>query len=67
VKKANRIVVKHHPKVGRAALDAAFQQGIPISGWLPRGRSAEDGPLDPKYPLVEMPTADYPGSWEVRA
>jgi hypothetical protein len=67
IRKANRIVIKHHPEVGRAAHDAALQQGIPIGGWLPRVRSAQDGPLDPTYPLVEMPTVDYPGCWEVCA
>ncbi len=46
--------------VDRAALDAAVELGIAIGGWLPKGRRTEDGPLDAKYPLLEMATSDYP-------
>jgi hypothetical protein len=45
--------------VDRAALDAARFVGLPCGGWCPRGRLAEDGPIDPSYPLVETPSADY--------
>lgn len=45
--------------VDRAALDAALDAGIPIGGWCPLGRLAEDGRVPPLYPLVETPTADY--------
>ncbi len=45
--------------VDRAALDAARATGLPCGGWCPRGRLAEDGPIDPGYPLVETPSADY--------
>ncbi len=45
--------------VDRAALDAAVEVGIPIGGWLPGGRRTEEGPLDVKYPLLEMETTDY--------
>jgi Circularly permutated YpsA SLOG family len=44
----------------RAALDAAIRLGIPHGGWIPKGRIAEDGPLDAKYKLTEMPTDSYP-------
>ncbi len=52
----------------RAALDAALTLGLPCGGWCPRGRLAEDGPIDPRYPLRETPTADYPQrtEWNVR-
>ena len=43
----------------RAALDAAIRLGIPHGGWVPKGRIAEDGPLDPTYHLREMPTDSY--------
>ena len=44
----------------RAALDFAIANGIPYGGWLPKGRKTEDGTLDLKYHLQEMPTTDYP-------
>ncbi|HPC85294.1 MAG TPA: putative molybdenum carrier protein [Smithellaceae bacterium] len=43
----------------RAALDFAIARNIPYGGWLPRGRRTEDGALDSKYRLREMPTTDY--------
>jgi len=45
--------------VDRAALDAAMAAGIPVGGWCPKGRRAEDGPIDPHYPLTETESADY--------
>ncbi len=41
--------------VDRAVLDVALQLGLPCGGWCPRGRWAEDGPLDARYPLRETP------------
>ncbi len=54
--------------VDRAALDAALLLGIPCGGWCPKGRRAEDGIIDPKYPLKETPTAEYGvrTEWNVR-
>ena len=43
----------------RAALDYAIRKNIPYGGWLPRGRKTEDGTLDLKYQLREMPTGEY--------
>ena len=43
----------------RAALDAAIEIGIPHSGWVPKGRLAEDGRVSPYYGLSEMPTDSY--------
>ena len=45
--------------VDRAALDAAIEMGIEHGGWIPKGRKAEDGPLDGKYNLKEMKTSSY--------
>lgn len=44
----------------RAALDAAMELGIPVGGYVPLGRLAEDGRVPDRYPLEELPTADYP-------
>lgn len=33
--------------------------GIATAGFCPKGRKAEDGPIDPKYPLTETKTANY--------
>jgi hypothetical protein len=43
----------------RAALDFAIRTGRAHDGWCPRGRLAEDGPLDTRYLLRETPTANY--------
>ena len=45
----------------RAALDVAIELGMEYGGAIPRGRLAEDGPIDAgKYPrLTELATADY--------
>ena len=45
--------------VDRAALDFALQNGYPCGGWCPKGRKAEDGPIDEKYPLTETGTFKY--------
>jgi hypothetical protein len=54
--------------VDRAALDVAMERGIPCGGWCPAGRWAEDGPIDPRYPLRETPSADPAErtGWNVR-
>ncbi len=55
--------------VDRAALDVALELGLPCGGFCPRGRIAEDGVLDGRYPLEETPLADYAQrtAWNVRA
>ena len=52
----------------RAALDVALELGMPCGGWCPAGRWAEDGAIDPRYPLVETPSADPAArtEWNVR-
>lgn len=54
--------------VDRAALDAGSDLGIPVGGWCPRGRLAEDGRIPDAYPLVETPSRDYAErtEWNVR-
>jgi hypothetical protein len=54
--------------VDRAALDVALEKGLPCGGWCPRGRRAEDGPIDERYPLQETPWDSYPQrtDWNVR-
>jgi hypothetical protein len=63
-----RIVSGGQTGVDRGALDAALALGIPCGGWCPRGRRAEDGPIDGRYPLRETPSADYAQrtEWNVR-
>ncbi|WP_035245923.1 putative molybdenum carrier protein [Desulfogranum mediterraneum] len=43
----------------RAALDAAISLGIEHGGWLPRGRTTEEGPLPQRYRLKELPSRQY--------
>src|SRR6516165_12502045 len=42
--------------------------GVPCGRWCPKGRKAEDGPIDPKYPLKKTPSASYiqRTPWNVR-
>lgn len=53
-----RILSGGQSGVDRAALDAARSAGIAHGGWCPRGRWAEDGPLDARYALRETPSRD---------
>src|ERR1700693_4822511 len=52
----------------RGALDWALGHGVPGGGWCPKGRKAEDGPIDAKYPLKETPSTSYlqRTEWNVR-
>ena len=43
----------------RAALDAALARGGEAGGWCPKGRLAEDGIIDDRYPLTETSRRDY--------
>ena len=63
-----RIVSGGQTGADRAALDVALLRGIPCGGWCPKGRRAEDGPIDGRYPLQETPTPDYMQrtDWNVR-
>ena len=44
--------------VDRAALDSALAKEIPCRGWCQKGRLAEDGIIDLKYPLQETESED---------
>ena len=54
-----RIVSGGQSGVDRAGLDAALDCGVPIGGWCPHGRRAEDGPIPDRYPMLETETEDY--------
>lgn len=63
-----KIVSGGQTGVDRAALDAARAAGVPTGGWCPRGRRAEDGAIDARYPLQETPSSEYAQrtTWNVR-
>jgi hypothetical protein len=52
----------------RAALDFAIEHNIVHSGWCPRGRLAEDGPIPARYELRETPSRKYAlrTEWNIR-
>jgi hypothetical protein len=55
-----RIISGGQTGVDRAALDIARELSLPSGGWCPKGRRAEDGPIDPSYPLKETESSSYP-------
>ena len=63
-----RVVSGGQTGVDRAALDAAIACSIPIGGWCPKARLAEDGLVPHRYPLIETPSRKYPQRtmWNVR-
>ncbi len=65
---AVRVVSGGQTGVDRAALDAALQLGLPIGGWCPSGRRAEDGRIPGCYGLDETPARHYAErtEWNVR-
>ena len=58
--------------VDRGALEAALglpaSAGISVGGWCPRGRAAEDGVIDARFPLDETPNGEpaQRTAWNVR-
>jgi hypothetical protein len=54
-----KIVSGGQTGVDRAALDVGLALGLPVGGWCPKGRRAEDGMIPDRYPLTETPEADY--------
>ncbi len=44
--------------VDRAAMDFAIANNIPLKGWCPKGCKAEDGVIDKKYKLIEIPQTE---------
>ena len=57
--KIPRIVSGGQTGADRAALDWALSHNLPCGGWCPKGRKAEDGTIDPKYPLKESSSGSY--------
>jgi len=53
MRRLQRILSGGQTGVDRAALDAAREAGLALGGWCPHGRRAEDGAIDPAYPLTE--------------
>ena len=64
----SRVVSGGQTGVDRAALDAALELGLPCGGWCPKGRLAEDGAIDARYPLKDAPSEDYAQrtEWNIR-
>jgi Circularly permutated YpsA SLOG family len=54
-----KIVSGGQTGVDRAALDAAIALGIPLGGWVPRNRRAEDGRVPDRYPVRETVSDAY--------
>lgn len=54
-----RVISGGQTGVDRAALDVAASLGIPIGGWVPRHRRAEDGRIPDDYPLRETASQAY--------
>ena len=54
-----RIVSGGQTGCDRAAFDAALARSIPMSGWVPLGRTDEEGVIPARYPnLSEVGSAD---------
>ena len=66
--RVSKIVSGGQTGADRAALDWAMENGIPLGGWCPKGRKAEDGAIPARYALQETPSANYlqRTEWNVR-
>lgn len=54
-----RIVSGGQTGVDRGALDAALAMDFPAGGWCPADRSAEDGTISARYPVVPLEEGGY--------
>jgi hypothetical protein len=63
-----KIVSGGQTGVDRAAFDIALECHIPIGGFCPKGRLAEDGIIPPKYAVTETPLSEHSQRtlWNVR-
>jgi hypothetical protein len=52
------IVTGGQSGVDRAALDVALALDLPVRGWCPKNRLAEDGRIPERYPLQESVSED---------
>jgi predicted Rossmann-fold nucleotide-binding protein len=57
--KIGKIISGGQTGVDRAGLDVAMELGIPIGGYCPKGRHAEDGTIPAKYNLTELSSSGY--------
>ena len=55
----DKIISGGQTGVDRAGLDAALEAGIPVGGYCPKGRLAEDGTVPERYPLTELNSERY--------
>lgn len=55
----HKIVSGGQTGADRAGLDAAMEAGLPVGGYCPKGRLAEDGTVPDMYPLVELTKGGY--------
>ena len=62
------IVTGGQTGVDRATLDTALSLFLPVRGWCPKGRLAEDGIIPSVYPLQETTSTEYAvrTEWNVR-
>jgi len=54
-----RVVSGGQTGVDRGALDAALGVDFPCGGWVPGDRTAEDGVISDRYPLMPLPYGNY--------
>ena len=54
-----KIVSGGQTGVDRGALDAVLAMDFPAGGWCPADRSAEDGPIPTRYPLIPLEHGGY--------
>jgi putative molybdenum carrier protein len=54
-----KIVCGGQTGVDRGALDAALAADFECGGWVPGDRTAEDGVIPERYPLVALPYGNY--------
>ncbi len=64
----SKIISGGQSGVDRAVLDAARELDVPIGGWCPKGRRAEDGAIAACYPLDKNPSDQYAQrtEWNIR-
>ena len=54
-----RVISGGQTGVDRAGLDAAMKAGIPVGGYCPKDRRAEDGKIPDTYPLQELESREF--------
>ena len=58
IPKLRKILSDGRTGVGRAALDAALQSGLPCGGWVSRGTLGREDATSQRYQLEELPAID---------